>query len=129
MEKQRGNRRIKKKKKNKKKTPTILRLRLGITKENPLPKTEKLGCNSLHTEPVLQLTSQKDTETTWNHYLETSPNTSHYMEAVFSMIRKIFVRNPGDPMKGLNVNLAILKIFLHITLRAAVHLGKDFEVN
>ena len=54
-EKQRGNRRIKKKKKIQK-TPTILRLRSGTTKGNPLPQTVKLRCNPLHTEPVLQLT-------------------------------------------------------------------------
>ena len=51
MVKQRWNHRIKKKKIQK--TPTILRLRPGITKENPLPKTMKLGCNPLHSEPVL----------------------------------------------------------------------------
>ena len=32
--------------------------------------------------------SQKDTEATWDHYLQISPNTSHFMEAVFSMVRK-----------------------------------------
>ena len=51
--------------------------------------------------------SQKDTEATWNHYLQISPNTSHCMEAVFSMVRKIYGRQPGDPMKDLNVILAI----------------------
>ena len=33
--------------------------------------------------------SQKNTEATWDHYLHISPDTSHYMEAVFSMVRKI----------------------------------------
>ena len=51
--------------------------------------------------------SQKDTEATWNHHFQISPNTSHFMEAVFSMVRKINGRQPGDPMKDLNVNLAI----------------------
>ena len=51
--------------------------------------------------------SQKDTEATWNHYLQRSPNTSHYMEGVFSMVRKICRRQLGDPVKDLNVNLAI----------------------
>ena len=47
-------RRIKKKKIQK--IPTILRLRSGTIKRNPLPKTVKLGSNPLHKEPVLQLT-------------------------------------------------------------------------
>ena len=44
---------------------------------------------------------------TWDHYLQMSPDTSHNMEAVFSMVREIFGRKPGDPVKDLDVNLAI----------------------
>ena len=44
--------------------------------------------------------SQKNTEATWDHYLHISPNTSHYMEAVFSMVRKIYGNPPGDPMEN-----------------------------
>ena len=51
--------------------------------------------------------SQKDTEATWNQYLQMSPNTSHFLEAVFSMVREIYGRQPGDPMKDLVVNLVI----------------------
>ena len=40
--------------------------------------------------------SQKDTEATWRHYLQISPHTSHFLEAVFSMVREIFGRHPGD---------------------------------
>ena len=40
--------------------------------------------------------SQKDTEATWNHYLQISPNTSHYMEAVFSIVRKIHGGEDND---------------------------------
>ena len=36
--------------------------------------------------------SQKDTEATWRHYLQISPHTSHYMEAVFSMVTEIYWR-------------------------------------
>ena len=32
--------------------------------------------------------SQKDTEATWDHCLHISTHTSHYMEAVFSMVRE-----------------------------------------
>ena len=42
--------------------------------------------------------SQKKTEATWDHYLQISPNISHYMEAVFSMVRKIYGKQPGDPV-------------------------------
>ena len=72
--------------------------------------------------------SQIDTEATWDHYLHISTDTSHYMEVVFSMVRKIYGKQPGDLMKDLNVNLAIWWVFMNTTLRAAVHLGKDCEV-
>ena len=42
--------------------------------------------------------SQKDTDATGDH-LQISPNTSHFLEAVFSPVRKIYGRKPGDPMK------------------------------
>ena len=45
------------------------------------------------------------------------------------MVRKIDGRQPGDPMKDLNVNVAIWGMFMNTTLRAAVHLGKDHDVN
>ena len=51
------------------------------------------------------------------------------MEAVFSMVRKICGKQPGDPKEDLNVNLAICGMFMNITLRAAVHLGKDNNTN
>ena len=65
---------------------------------------------------------------TW-YYLHISPDTSHYMEAVFSMVRKIYGKQPGDPMKDLDVNLAIWRMFMNTTLRAAVHLGIDHDTN
>ena len=33
--------------------------------------------------------SQKNTEATWDHHLQKSTDTSHHLEAVFSMVRKI----------------------------------------
>ena len=109
-------RRIKKKKIQN--TPTILRLRSGTTKGNklrvnPLPKTVKLGSNPLHTEPVLQLrrkvkriqkrhgttTSENLWKTTWRSY--------ERFECVFGY----------------------LGMFMNTTLRAAVHLGKDYDMN
>ena len=66
--------------------------------------------------------SQKNTEATWDHYLQISPDTSHFL-GVFSMVRKIYGKQPGDPTEDLNVNLTIWGIFMN-TLRPAVHLGK-----
>ena len=73
--------------------------------------------------------SQKNTEATWDHYPHKSLDTSHNMEAVFSMFRKIYGRQPGDPVEDLNVNMAIWRIFMNTTLRAAAHLGKDHDKN
>ena len=71
--------------------------------------------------------SQKNTEATWDHYLQTSPDTSHYMEAVFSTVRKIYGKQPGDPVEDFNVNLAICGMLMNTTLRAAVHSAEDYD--
>ena len=73
--------------------------------------------------------NQKKTEATWDHYLQISPDTSHSLEAVFSMVRKIYGKQPGDPTEDLNVNLTIWGMFMNTTLRAAVHLGKYYDMN
>ena len=44
--------------------------------------------------------SQKNTEATWDHYLHISPDTSHCMEAVFSMVRKIYGRETEKLISG-----------------------------
>ena len=46
-----------------------------------------------------------------------------------TMVRKIYGRQPGDPMSDLNVNMAIWGMFMNTSLRAAVHLGKDYDKN
>ena len=73
--------------------------------------------------------SQKNTEATRDHYLHISQDTSHYMEAVFSMYRKIYGKPLDEPMKDLNVNLTLWGKFMNTTFRAAVHLGKDNDTN
>ena len=73
--------------------------------------------------------SQKNTEATWDHYLQKSQDTSHFMEDVFSMVRKIYGKEPGDPVEDLNANLAIWRMFTNTTLRAAVQIGKDYDTN
>ena len=64
----------------------------------------------------------------WTHNLHISPDTAPHMETVFSIVRKIYEREPADPMDDLDVNMATF-FFLNTTLRAAVHLGQDYEVN
>ena len=54
--------------------------------------------------------SKKSTEAKWDHYLQIFADTSHYMEAVFSMVRKIYGKQLDDPMEDLNVNLAIWRM-------------------
>ena len=65
----------------------------------------------------------------WSHKLHVSPATVHHTEAVFSIVRKIYEREPADPMEDLDVNAAIWSIFLNTTPQAAVHLGQDYLAN
>ena len=74
--------------------------------------------------------SQKNTEATWDHYLHISPNKSPIIWKQSSpWPGKICGKQPGDPTEVLNVNLAIWRMFMNTTLRAAVHLGKDYDMN
>ena len=80
--------------------------------------------------PVNQTTQKnQQLKKEWPHNLHMSPATVHHMEAVFSIVRKIYEREPDDPMDDLDVNMAIWGIFLNTTLQAAVHLGQDCEAN
>ena len=65
----------------------------------------------------------------WSHNLHVSPATVHHMEAVFSIVRNIYGREPYDPVNDLDVNMAIWGIFLNTTPQAAVHPGQDYEAN
>ena len=73
--------------------------------------------------------SQNNTEATWNHDLQILPDTSLNMEAVFSMTRKIYGKQPGDLVEDLNVNLDFWRTLMKTTLRVAVFLGKDYDTN
>ena len=72
---------------------------------------------------------QKAEKIEWSHNLQVSPPTIHDTEAVFSVVRRIYEREHDDPMNDLDVNVATWDTFLNATLRAAVHLGQDCEVN
>ena len=65
----------------------------------------------------------------WSHKLHVSPATVHHTDAVFSIVRKIYEREPADPVEDLDVNAAIWSIFLNTTPQAAVHLGQDYLAN
>ena len=41
------------------------------------------------------------------HFLAISPHHVPYMNDVYNMVRKVYSRPVGDPMKGLDVNMAI----------------------
>ena len=71
----------------------------------------------------------KDEQIEWSSALHMSPATVHHLEAVFSIVRWIYGRDHDDPMNVLDVNVAIWCIFMNATLRAAVHLGQDYEMN
>ena len=96
---------------------------LVLQRGNLLPKTIQSWENPLAhgANSSVDQESQKNTEPTWDHSLHTSPDTSHCMEAVLSMVRKICGKPAGDPIFG--------RMFMNAALRAAVHLGKDYDTN
>ena len=93
-----------------------------------------VACNTAAVKPYASSTSAcqgrpKDGKREWSQTLHMSPATVHHLGAVFSIVRRIYGREHDDPMNVLDVNMAIWGIFLNATLRAAVHLGQDYEVN
>ena len=105
-----------------------LEAEIWYCKAEPAAQNSEAWVQPLHTEPVLQLTRKfKRIHGTTTSKL--SPNTSHCMEAVISMVWKICLRQLGDLMKDLNVNVSIWGTFMNATLQAAVHLGKDYNTN
>ena len=51
--------------------------------------------------------SQNNKEATLEHFFAISPQTNSETEAVYDMVRKIYQRPADDPLKDLNVNMAI----------------------
>ena len=70
-------------------------------KGEPVAQNNKDWCEPLAhgASSSVHQESQKNTELKWDHYLHISPDTSHYMEAVFSMVRKIYGKQSDDPWK------------------------------
>ena len=65
----------------------------------------------------------------WPHNLQKSTDCVPHMEKVFSIVRHRCGLSPRDEMKNLDVTAAIWGTFLSVSLRAAVHLGRDFSAN
>ena len=100
-------------------------------REEPVAQNSKAWVNPIAhgASSSVDQEHQKNTEATWDQHLHISPDTSHYMEDVFFMVRKIYGKPLVDPVEDLIVNLAIWRMFMNTTLRAAVHLGKDCDTN
>ena len=73
--------------------------------------------------------SQDYKEATLEHFFALSPQTISHTEAVYDMVRKIHGKPPDDPMNDLDVNVAIWRVFMDATLKAAAHLGNDHDVS
>ena len=80
-------------------------------------------------KPLARETAESVSSATLEHFFAISPQTISFTEAVYDMIRKIHGRPSGDPMEDVDVNVAIWRVFTNATLKAAVHLGNDYDVN
>ena len=65
----------------------------------------------------------------WSHNLHVSPATVHHTKGNVLDRQGIYGLEHDDPMDDFDVNVAIWGIFMNATLRAAVHLGQDYEAN
>ena len=72
---------------------------------------------------------QKPKSQIWPHHFHYSPDNVPHMEEVFSIVRKIYDREPTDNLKDFDVNPAIWGIFMSVTLQAALHFGRDYSLN
>ena len=72
---------------------------------------------------------EKQQNPSLEHFFAISPQTISYTEAVYDMVRKIYGRPSDDLMEDLDVNVAIWRVLMNATLKAAIHLGNDHDVN
>ena len=63
------------------------------------------------------------------HFFAISPQRISCTEAACDMVRKIYGRPSDEPVEDLDVNAATWGVFMNATLKAAVHLGNDHDVN
>ena len=61
----------------------------------------------------------------WSHNLHISTANVRHLEKVHRNVRQRYGLSPGDKRAKLDVNAAIWRVFMFVTLQTAVHLGKD----
>ena len=112
---------------------TFPSLTLGVFKKKQ-SEERPIACKKATRKPNAssksdQRVSSKAESKEWSHNLHVCPATVHHTKAVFSVVSGIYGREHDDPMDDLDVNMAIWGTFLNATLRAAGHLGQDYEAN
>ena len=109
---------------------TLMILNLSHGMISLLLKIRKLVGNHLQEDQQNScLQNSRIVGTTTEHFLPISPDPVPYTNDVYNMVRKVYARPADDPMKYLDVNMAVCGIFMNVTLRAAIHLGNDHHVN
>ena len=63
------------------------------------------------------------------HFLAISPDHVPCMNDVYDMVRKVYSRPAGDLIEGSGCGYGFWVKFVNATLRAAIHLGNDHDVN
>ena len=76
---------------------------------------------------VPQITDDDDSE--WPNNFHISRAYVPHLEKVCSNLRQQLKRNPKDKMEDLDVSTLIWRMFMTVTLQAAVHLGNDYSEN
>ena len=88
----------------------ILNLSHGIFKRAPQNNEacgKPLAGGSAEFVPSEFQKSQSNKGTTMEHFLSISPHHVLCMNDVYDMVRKVYARPGDDPMKYLNVNMAL----------------------
>ena len=63
------------------------------------------------------------------HFFAISPHHVPDMNDVYSTVRKVYSRPAGYHMKDLDENMTKRGTLMNATLKAAIHLGNDYDVN
>ena len=66
-----------------------------------------------------------DEDTEWPNHCRTSRDYVPHLQKVYSNLRQQLGRKPGDKMQDFDVNSLMWRMFMSVTLNAAVHRGTD----
>ena len=69
------------------------------------------------------------TDTVWPRNFHISAAYVSHREKVLSNLRQRYGRKPGDKMEDVDVKTIVWRMFMSVTLRAAIHLGNDYAEN